>query len=350
MVLIADDDRDIVRFVEVNLRLEGFEVITAHDGQDALDKALDLAEPHPAGRDAADGRLQGLHQAAGRRPQRPHPGDHAHRQVALGRQGARPSPPGPATTSSSPSTPWSWWPTVKGGDPAPGQRDAVAVALTGLPGNLRIEQEIAHGWSRARRSPRSPTPTWTTSKSYNDRYGFLRGDEVISLFAQVLRQAAQDAAGPEGFVGHIGGDDFVALVPRRRPRPSPAGSSAASTTASRPCTTPRTPAPARSSWRTARASSAASQSSRSPWASPPAPSEPSPTTASWSPPPPSSSTWPSAARAPATPRTAAPTGSRGVRGAHGRSGSPPGTRPLWVYAAGDVARTSPGRGGTPHRR
>ena len=50
-------------------------------------------------------------------------------------------------------------------------------------------------------------------KSYNDRYGFLRGDEVISLFAQVLRKAAQDAAGPDGFVGHIGGDDFVALVP-----------------------------------------------------------------------------------------------------------------------------------------
>jgi len=42
LVLIADDDRDIVRFVEVNLRLEGFEVITAHDGQDALGKALDL--------------------------------------------------------------------------------------------------------------------------------------------------------------------------------------------------------------------------------------------------------------------------------------------------------------------
>src|SRR6266540_4365881 len=42
MVLIADDDRDIVRFVEVNLRLEGFEVITAHDGKDALAKALDL--------------------------------------------------------------------------------------------------------------------------------------------------------------------------------------------------------------------------------------------------------------------------------------------------------------------
>ena len=42
MVLIADDDRDIVRFVELNLRLEGFEVVVATDGQDALDKARDL--------------------------------------------------------------------------------------------------------------------------------------------------------------------------------------------------------------------------------------------------------------------------------------------------------------------
>jgi DNA-binding response OmpR family regulator len=42
LVLIADDDRDIVRFVALNLRLEGFEVVVACDGQDALDKALDV--------------------------------------------------------------------------------------------------------------------------------------------------------------------------------------------------------------------------------------------------------------------------------------------------------------------
>ncbi len=42
LVLIADDDRDITRFLEVNLRLEGFDVTTAHDGDDALAKALDL--------------------------------------------------------------------------------------------------------------------------------------------------------------------------------------------------------------------------------------------------------------------------------------------------------------------
>jgi DNA-binding response OmpR family regulator len=39
-VLVADDDADILRFVELNLRLEGFEVVTARDGPDALAKAV----------------------------------------------------------------------------------------------------------------------------------------------------------------------------------------------------------------------------------------------------------------------------------------------------------------------
>jgi DNA-binding response OmpR family regulator len=42
VVLVADDDVDIVRFVELNLRLEGFEVVVANDGRDALDKAIDV--------------------------------------------------------------------------------------------------------------------------------------------------------------------------------------------------------------------------------------------------------------------------------------------------------------------
>jgi GGDEF domain-containing protein len=84
--------------------------------------------------------------------------------------------------------------------------------LTGLPGNNRIEQEIQH-----RMEQDIPVAVVYADldnfKSYNDRYGFLRGDELISLFAQVLRRAAQEAAGADGFVGHIGGDDFVVLVP-----------------------------------------------------------------------------------------------------------------------------------------
>jgi two-component system, OmpR family, alkaline phosphatase synthesis response regulator PhoP len=41
LVLIADDDADIVRFVALNLHLEGFDVVVADNGQDALDTALD---------------------------------------------------------------------------------------------------------------------------------------------------------------------------------------------------------------------------------------------------------------------------------------------------------------------
>jgi CheY-like chemotaxis protein len=40
VVLIADDEKDIVRFVEINLRLEGLEVITAQDGEEALQQAF----------------------------------------------------------------------------------------------------------------------------------------------------------------------------------------------------------------------------------------------------------------------------------------------------------------------
>jgi DNA-binding response OmpR family regulator len=39
-VLVADDDADIVRFVEIYLQLEGFAVVTARDGPDVLAKAV----------------------------------------------------------------------------------------------------------------------------------------------------------------------------------------------------------------------------------------------------------------------------------------------------------------------
>ncbi|MGH3242392.1 MAG: response regulator [Spirillospora sp.] len=42
LVLVADDDEDVVRFVSVNLALEGFEVATASDGEEALKKSHDL--------------------------------------------------------------------------------------------------------------------------------------------------------------------------------------------------------------------------------------------------------------------------------------------------------------------
>jgi len=50
-------------------------------------------------------------------------------------------------------------------------------------------------------------------KPYNDRYGFSRGDEVIRMVSRILVNVIQEHAGTKGFVGHVGGDDFVFIVP-----------------------------------------------------------------------------------------------------------------------------------------
>ena len=42
-VLVVDDDDVIRQLITVNLELEGFEVTTAFDGQDCLDKVKDVA-------------------------------------------------------------------------------------------------------------------------------------------------------------------------------------------------------------------------------------------------------------------------------------------------------------------
>ncbi|HSN71423.1 MAG TPA: bifunctional diguanylate cyclase/phosphodiesterase [Steroidobacteraceae bacterium] len=49
-------------------------------------------------------------------------------------------------------------------------------------------------------------------KSYNDRYGYLQGDQVILQLATLLRRSISRRL---DFVGHVGGDDFVLLMRSR---------------------------------------------------------------------------------------------------------------------------------------
>ena len=50
-------------------------------------------------------------------------------------------------------------------------------------------------------------------KAYNDVYGFLKGDEIIEYTAQVILKCIHEKFVENAFVGHIGGDDFIAIVP-----------------------------------------------------------------------------------------------------------------------------------------
>jgi DNA-binding response OmpR family regulator len=70
LVLIADDDPDIIRFLALNLRLEGFDVVVAANGQDALEVALD-AQPSLILLDTMMPRLDGYQVCSRLRDQRP---------------------------------------------------------------------------------------------------------------------------------------------------------------------------------------------------------------------------------------------------------------------------------------
>lgn len=50
-------------------------------------------------------------------------------------------------------------------------------------------------------------------KEFNDRYGYHEGDRVIRILARVLHDVVKGLCGEEGFVGHIGGDDFIIIIP-----------------------------------------------------------------------------------------------------------------------------------------
>src|SRR5207247_377707 len=84
--------------------------------------------------------------------------------------------------------------------------------LTGLPGNIRIEDEVQR---RVEEHIEFALLNCDMDnfKAYNDHYGFLRGDRVIQATARILQDAVDEYCRNEGFVGHVGGDDFVVVVP-----------------------------------------------------------------------------------------------------------------------------------------
>lgn len=49
-------------------------------------------------------------------------------------------------------------------------------------------------------------------KAYNDYYGYIYGDKMIRITSLIIRNVVQDLT-KDGFVGHIGGDDFIFIIP-----------------------------------------------------------------------------------------------------------------------------------------
>ena len=87
--------------------------------------------------------------------------------------------------------------------------------LTGLPGNTSISKEIEKVMSSSKKYAVAYVDL-DNFKTYNDTYGFTRGDELIKSLARILINTVSEFSKDDYFVGHIGGDDFVFIVPLER--------------------------------------------------------------------------------------------------------------------------------------
>ncbi|MBF0376815.1 MAG: response regulator [Desulfamplus sp.] len=87
-----------------------------------------------------------------------------------------------------------------------------ASPLTGLPGNNSIAKRI----ESALQNNEQMCVVYSdldNFKAFNDKYGFAKGDQVILFNGYVMQMALKANAASNSFIGHIGGDDFVMVVP-----------------------------------------------------------------------------------------------------------------------------------------
>jgi GGDEF domain-containing protein len=92
------------------------------------------------------------------------------------------------------------------------ERDVSVHPSTRLPGTTEIEREI-----RRRLETQQEFAVCYADldhfKEFNDRYSYYDGDRVIYLLSRILHDVVKGMLGPRGFVGHIGGDDFIFIIP-----------------------------------------------------------------------------------------------------------------------------------------
>jgi GGDEF domain-containing protein len=91
-------------------------------------------------------------------------------------------------------------------------RDLFVHPSTRLPGAVEIELEI-----QRRLASGALFATCYADldhfKEFNDRYSYYDGDRVIRILAQILHDVVKGLCAEQGFVGHIGGDDFIFIIP-----------------------------------------------------------------------------------------------------------------------------------------
>ncbi len=92
------------------------------------------------------------------------------------------------------------------------ERNVAVHPSTRLPGTTEIERDI-----RRRLEANVQFAVCYADldhfKEFNDRYSYYDGDRIIYILSRILHDVVRGVLGIEGFVGHIGGDDFIFVTP-----------------------------------------------------------------------------------------------------------------------------------------
>ncbi len=92
------------------------------------------------------------------------------------------------------------------------QRDVAVHPSTRMPGTTEIEREIRRRLEGGQEFAVCYADL-DHFKEYNDRYSYYDGDRVIYILSRILHDVVKGMLGSRGFVGHIGGDDFIFIIP-----------------------------------------------------------------------------------------------------------------------------------------
>ena len=92
------------------------------------------------------------------------------------------------------------------------ERDVSVHPSTRLPGTTEIERAIRRNLDAGGEFAVCYADL-DHFKEFNDRYSYYDGDRVIYILSRILHDVVKGLLGVNGFVGHIGGDDFIFVIP-----------------------------------------------------------------------------------------------------------------------------------------
>jgi PleD family two-component response regulator len=210
-VLVVDDEEHIRRILKFQLEKNGYEVVTAENGEVAL-KLIRRAAPDLIILDLMMPKIDGFEVCRRLR------GDFQTSQIPIIMLTAKSDLPDKIKGLEGGANdylikPYSseelllrvhnvleWSQNQKNANP-----------LTGFAGNKAIEKEL-----QKRIESHKPFAFLYIDidnfKAYNDFYGYQKGDESILFLADIITEAVNSLGGHGDFVGHIGGDDFVIIT------------------------------------------------------------------------------------------------------------------------------------------